>query len=211
MVHIRETALQTMREQDKKWRLEWERSLERGRGVSYEDFLKAKVYAGKFWAFEDGAEVVFIKHGKVQTGKVSKVEVKINTNDNSEIMHCAFYYIDDDQDCIDGADVFISEEELQAHLLGDKDFILPLEAITNSRYTAHSIELHEISSHVWYMADSMPEYGWIDQIDIQITHSGMDIFYLCKHGLPCGPNRYSTKYRKADEIFRTEEELVRSI
>ena len=74
-----------------------------------------------------------------------------------------------------------------------------------------SIDLYDISSHVWYMVDSRPECGWIDQIDIQITHSGMDIFYVCKHGLPCGPNRYSTKYRKADEVFMTEEELVRSI
>lgn len=60
MLHIREAALQTMREQNKKWRQEWESSMERGIGVSYEDFLKAKVYAGKFWVFEDGAEVVFI-------------------------------------------------------------------------------------------------------------------------------------------------------
>ena len=211
MVHIRESALRAMKDQDEKWRQEWERSLEKRRGVSYDDFLKAKVYAGKFWAFEVGAEVVFIKHGKVQTGKVSKVEVKINTNDNSEMMHCAFYYIDDAQDYIVGADVFISEEELQAHLLGDKDFTLSPEVIANSRYIPHSIDLYDISSHVWYMADFRPECGWIDQIDIQITHSGMDIFYVCKHGLPCAHNRYSTKYRKADEVFRTEEELVRSI
>ena len=190
----------------------WNDSVQKWRGISYEDYFNIETGAYVMDLFEVGAEVFFVQNNAVQSGKVDKIEIYLHDG-----KHKVWYHIDSVKERLDSCSVFTSKDELKEYLAtngkcANSEFKTPVEDIRKTGYSINELDVWYLGSKWWIMYNNAPEQHGISHIKIEYKEDERTVLYGVDFPDWQGSVQLNkTIYFTAEQLFSKKEDLIASL
>ena len=190
----------------------WNDSVQKWRGISYEDYLNIETRSYVVDLFAVGAEVFFMQNDAVQSGKIDKIEIYLHDG-----RHKVWYHIDSVKERLDSCSVFTSKDELKEYLkingkCSISEFKTSVEDIRETGYSISELDVLHLGSKWWIMYNNAPEQHGISHIKIEFKEDERTVLYGVDFPDWQGSVQLDkTIYFTAEQLFREREDLIKSL